>query len=395
MNPMNAPTIGRRFSGFFRPEAALLNTDREDYRFFVVTHYIYLFSLVGHLAFIPLFAALGIIPLALYNVASVLVFTVCIAVNKAGRHRAAFFVGAVEVVVHSALCALLIGWDTGFHYFIVGVIPFAMMIPGLRSSIRTTMAFIVLVLYGVVYFASELIATPFLLAERMTAILNYANLVITFGAFSFLVHYLAQASIRAEAAVGELSRTDFLTGVLNRRGMLTQLETEYATFRRTGRPFSVLIVDLDRFKRVNDRYGHAAGDAVLTATARLFQETLRARDQLCRWGGEEFLVLLPETDLAGTRIVAEKILGGMRGLNVPFGSLNLSITVTIGGACCNRRATVDQIIVCADRALYSGKDGGRDRVVLCRDITRCNEAHGCSEIDQTAMDQTATDQTGK
>ena len=381
---MNAATAARRCRGFFRPEAALMNTDREDYRFFVVTHYIYLFSLVGHLAFIPLFVALGVIPLAWYNVASVVIFTACIRVNKAGRHRAAFLVGAAEVVVHSALCAMLIGWDTGFHYFIVGMIPFAMMMPGLRSSIRIAMASVALCLYGVVYFASELVGTPFTLTERTAGILNYANLVITFGAFSLLVHYLAQASIRAEEAVGELSRTDFLTGVLNRRGMLNQLETEYATFRRTGRPFSILIVDLDRFKRVNDRYGHAAGDAVLTATARLFQETLRARDQLCRWGGEEFLVLLPETDLAGTRIVAEKLLSGMRGLTAPFGSLNLSITVTIGGACCDRRATVDQIIVCADRALYSGKDGGRDRVVLCRDINRCNEAHGCSESDQTA-----------
>lgn len=380
---MIVPTIGRRVSGFFRPEAALMSTDRENYRFFVVTHYIYVFSLVGHSAFIALFAALGIRILALYNVASVVLFIVCIAVNRSGRHRAAFLVGALEVVVHSALCAMVIGWDTGFHYFIVGVVPFTMMMPNLRSAGKIVLAFVVLCLYGVVYFASELVPPSYFLSHRTAIILNYANLMITFGAFSFLVHYLAQASIRAEEAVGELSRTDFLTGVLNRRGMLTQLETEYATFRRTGRPFSVLIIDLDRFKRVNDRYGHAAGDAVLVATARLFEETLRARDQLCRWGGEEFLVLLPETDLAGTRTVAGKLLEGMRGLRVPFGSMNLSITVTIGGACCDRRATVDQIIVCADRALYAGKDCGRDRVVLCQDINRCDATCGCSETDQT------------
>src|SRR5215217_5653779 len=111
---------------------------------------------------------------------------------------------------------------------------------------------------------------------------------------------------RAEVA-SEMSMTDALTGLLNRYGLHRALQRELSEARRYGRPLSCLLIDIDFFKAVNDTYGHAAGDAALRQAARVIAESVRGSDVVCRYGGEEFLVLAPETGVEGARALAEKI----------------------------------------------------------------------------------------
>lgn len=333
---------------------------RSSSRFSVVAHHIYLFSAIGHFLFIALFVVLGVVPLAIYNVASTGVFLVCMRLNRAGYLRTAFFAAGVEVFVHATLCAILIGWPTGFHYFIVGIIPFAIMLPRSGASLKVAISLMIFIAYATVYFLTMNATPPYMLGTTTQGVLNFVNLGVAFGAFTLLVHYLYTASVYAESAVQSISQTDQLTSLLNRRGMESHLAAARAALERTGEPFSVILGDLDHFKRVNDTYGHGCGDAVLVAVAEALLRSLRSRDVVSRWGGEEFLVLLPGADRKGIDRVAAKLLDSIRTISVPCDAAQITPTITLGGATAECSFDESSLLAAADRALYAGKADGRN-----------------------------------
>ncbi|TVR30901.1 MAG: GGDEF domain-containing protein [Spirochaetaceae bacterium] len=337
--------------------------DRSAYRFATVTHYIYLFSFFAHAGFTIVFLLLEAPILAAYNVVSCVVFILAAILNQRGRYRLAFHLAALEVLLHSSLCAFLIGWETGFHYFIPGIIPFAAILPQTSRLRKTLLISLLIAGYGVVYFASDAVASFYQLAPQMVTALNYMNLVLTFGAFSFLVNYLARASTRAEERVTEASRTDYLTGVLNRRGMSESLDAARSIARRSGQPLTVIIGDLDDFKMINDNYGHNCGDHVLVAVTERLQSSIREEDLVARWGGEEFLILLPATNTAGAQKVGWKLLASIREQPFICGLHSLRMTITLGLASGTGHETAEDLIGRADRALYYGKQSGKNRLI--------------------------------
>ncbi|QTL03390.1 sensor domain-containing diguanylate cyclase [Aquabacter sp. L1I39] len=159
--------------------------------------------------------------------------------------------------------------------------------------------------------------------------------------------------------------TDSLTGLGNRRAFDEELERAGRRARRTGAPVSLLLVDLDHFKAVNDVSGHPAGDAVLRrAGQRLGQAVHRADDMAARYGGEEFAILLPGTDAAGAAVLAEAIRADIAAADMPH-PLTGRVTASIGAATHQGAAAdTDRLVAEADRALYRAKALGRDRVVL-------------------------------
>jgi two-component system, cell cycle response regulator len=165
-----------------------------------------------------------------------------------------------------------------------------------------------------------------------------------------------------------LAMTDPLTGLANRRYALTHLARVAAQSSDTGRPFAVMVLDLDRFKRINDSFGHAAGDAVLREVARRIAANLRTDDLAARLGGEEFLVVMADTDAETGRAAAERLRRAVGRLPCPVPGLPepLAVTVSIGVAIGGKRdpASVDALVENADRALYNAKAEGRDQVTL-------------------------------
>ncbi len=168
---------------------------------------------------------------------------------------------------------------------------------------------------------------------------------------------------RAEAELVTAASTDYLTGLLNRRAVFTLLEHERRRQARTPSPTSLVMVDLDHFKRVNDRWGHQVGDRVLVALADFLRSELRAQDAVARWGGEEFLILLPETDLDGAARVAEKIRRGFGDAPRVVDGTEVAVTLSIGAARLDPAQPVDESIRRADLALYRAKEEGRNRIV--------------------------------
>lgn len=178
------------------------------------------------------------------------------------------------------------------------------------------------------------------------------NMVLAYMVASRLVRRLHRQSIH-----------DPLTGLLNRRGLAPRLARETARLRRFGEQYAVLAVDVDRFKSVNDRHGHAAGDAVLVRLGALLRDTARDVDTVARLGGEEFCLLLPHCDLEGARQAAERLCGEVRQAVWP--QLDRPLTVSVGVALAESAdATPNAVLERADAALLRAKALGRDRVQL-------------------------------
>jgi diguanylate cyclase (GGDEF)-like protein len=176
-----------------------------------------------------------------------------------------------------------------------------------------------------------------------------------------LVHEIEERK-RAEEALFQAAMTDSLTGLQNRRAMEQHLEAQASRVARGGKPFAVLMCDLDRFKSVNDAFGHEAGDEFLRATGRVLKAAIRAGDMVCRWGGEEFLVLLADTDLEGALAAAGKLRRAMEELRVPVGEFMVTRSISIGVSVCEDCRNLDEVLRLADEALYGAKDLGRNRV---------------------------------
>jgi diguanylate cyclase (GGDEF)-like protein/PAS domain S-box-containing protein len=170
---------------------------------------------------------------------------------------------------------------------------------------------------------------------------------------------------RMEDGLRRLALSDPLTGLANRRGGEQALEAALAQSQETGGPVSVLLLDLDRFKALNDTYGHEGGDAVLRAAAEACSAVVRATDTVARWGGEEFLVVLPGTPGAEAVVVAERIREAIRRLRIGVVGATASVTVSIGVATAAEDAP-DAFLRRADAALYEAKEAGRDRVVVAQ-----------------------------
>lgn len=161
----------------------------------------------------------------------------------------------------------------------------------------------------------------------------------------------------------ELATRDPLTGVMNARAYYADCDQKIRLCQRHGRPFSVLFVDLDHFKRINDTQGHAAGDEVLRTVAHTLRQSIRGSDLLGRIGGEEFSVFLPETDLQGATRLAEGLRAAVESCRPNVGPDRITVTASIGVAASSApTATMQAIQEQADEAMYQAKQGGRNRV---------------------------------
>ena len=138
--------------------------------------------------------------------------------------------------------------------------------------------------------------------------------------------------------------------------------------KRAGKPFTLAIGDIDNFKNINDSYGHNTGDEVIIAIAQLMKNSLREQDIIGRWGGEEFMIVLPDTDVDAGKDVLEKLRANISAYPVETDSASINVTITIGIAESSEAETITNIIKLADEALYKGKHGTKDCIVLSREM---------------------------
>ena len=169
--------------------------------------------------------------------------------------------------------------------------------------------------------------------------------------------------------LNEVSSRDTLTGLYNRWYVIEKIDSEINRAIRHGSPMALLMLDIDHFKRINDTWGHSAGDDVLKAIGKLLKESCRVYDVPGRYGGEEFCIVLPETRLGNTNVVAERIRQRLESTSLPCGGESIVVTASIGIAGMEESASEEvlspaALIDRADRALYSAKSRGRNRIEM-------------------------------
>jgi len=160
-----------------------------------------------------------------------------------------------------------------------------------------------------------------------------------------------------------ISKTDVLTGLYNRRHIMSKIEEESVRYERSERDFSIVLLDIDYFKNINDIYGHDCGDVILVKVTKIMKKLIRKQDVLARWGGEEFLLLLPETNEEGASSLCERVRATVESTNFVYNKKKIKLTLTFGIAQYSDNLSVDTTINNADKALYCGKNKGRNCVV--------------------------------
>ena len=294
-----------------------------------------------------------------------------IALTGAGLVRAERWLGA-------SIMAIALWWGLGGLFLLVPddpteqVVVFAFLLMMAGGTGSTYPAHPRIVAPAVVAFAAP-IAVAFALDGDAThivlAVAAAMYIGVTFRAFRILAHFfershhLAHALELEKEKVEELARIDFLTQIANRRAFREVAEAALLRADRYQRPVSLLVIDLDHFKDVNDRFGHAAGDTALRAVARVIRDVHRATDTSGRLGGEEFGVLLPETSRDEAVEVAERLRARVADQPLAHDDRPIQLTLSVGVAANRDGDTLDDLMARADAALYEAKRAGRNRVI--------------------------------
>lgn len=290
----------------------------------------------------------------------------------------------IAFVVSAMLVVLVPGHTVHFltlHAFQICVLPALFLTPWMvfrearagNGEARTL--FIGLLVFVAACINDLLIDFAHLQTDRMLAY-GFAAIMLAMAVslanrFTTMFSSLEEEVERQTAELSEANRqlalaaqVDHLTGLLNRRGFTEEAEMEIRREYRSGRTFTIVLADVDNFKQFNDRHGHACGDHVLRRVANILQVSIRDVDRVARWGGEEFILMLPETEDEGAAILAEKLRSAVENNLFEFGEEKMGITMTFGLATHRRGETLEGTIARADTALYHGKQGGRNKVMI-------------------------------
>jgi len=194
---------------------------------------------------------------------------------------------------------------------------------------------------------------------------------ISIKEFDLLAHTMneqLEKRLELQHKLEQLAQKDPLTDLYNRRRMDELLNLEISRVKRNNNQFSLVLCDIDHFKQVNDTYGHETGDKVIIAVADILKQSLRQQDFVCRWGGEEFLIALPDTNINQAVTVAEKIRASCERCIVSNSNNNVNFTLTFGIDVFDNTKDIKATIAAADTALYEGKQTGRNMVVCYKEL---------------------------
>ena len=342
-----------------------------SYRFSMVMNSYSVISILSYLIFTGVFALTPLLELSIFSAVCLIVWLVIHLVIRKGYRRAAFAVGIFITTVFSLLLVISLGWASGFFFGILVVIPLIFINARLPKLVKSLIGVILGAIVIMVYYFSLRYLPFWTINPQFLELLYVTNLVISILVLSFFGYFFELSTSTAEASLVKanqklmnLATTDPVTNLLNRRNMMVRIEQEKDRLDRGGKPFSLVMVDIDNFKQINDEYGHDGGDFVLVMLAQMVSVSLRKQDQVARWGGDEFLIFLPETNLDGGRIVAEKIRSRILRSPFVYREMDIPVTLTFGVGNCDEHIGIGSCIRKADQALYQGKQAGKNRVVI-------------------------------
>ena len=329
-------------------------------------------SLVMHMALCVFFVVFDFTVLYTFNIASIIIYIVLICVIGRMKHIERWLVlPFLEVLIHALLCNLYLGWGYGFSLYGLMLIPVTYYIPFIdtkgKNNVLASTCLGILDLVVIVCSclkAGEMNKSGVLTDVHMTWIfaINLALCVIFVMAYSaYFVIEMKKATNILEERNEELDfmgHYDALTNLRNRQNM----QNVFDQFENSGKKYCVVLGDLDDFKQKNDTYGHLCGDELLINISYLIRQAVRNRGEVCRWGGDEILLLLKMDENAGHQLV-ENIRQEIQKFSLDYDGKKVQITASFGFVFCDEAASMKERITLADSRLYEGKKNGKNRVV--------------------------------
>ena len=242
------------------------------------------------------------------------------------------------------------------------VAPVSVFIHGLKLGL-INIALFVTIISTIMFMPTNLIAhTEYSIEFKIRLLASFLTVTFLSALYEYSREKSYQNALELSKKYQQLAHFDPLTQLFNRRGALSLLKQEKARIVRNQQPCSIIICDVDHFKKVNDKYGHNAGDAVLVDLAKAFTKNTREQDCIARWGGEEFLFILPQTQAKNAYILAEKIQETLQNCPINYEGDKIKVTISMGIEQFNDDQSIDEVINTADKYLYQAKNAGRNQI---------------------------------
>lgn len=332
---------------------------------------------VVHFVFLILFFVTGVTPMGIYNVAIVIMYVV-ISRNMSNLklYSRLYYVLLAEVVIHSSLSSVLVGYDYGFMYYLIALIPVSFYLSFSISTFKRKLVY-PFVTAGVVFVSIMTVRAITYIFDPVypdipmayQVFLNYMNIfigLVTAFLFSSLfaieVNSMQLMMESEQEKLEDQASFDPLTHFLNRRSMDERLTHAHRNAIINDVPYSLIMGDIDHFKQFNDTYGHDCGDYVLQTISKIISKQIRAKDSASRWGGEEFLILVADSSDIAVE-VANRIRSAIDEYEFYYDGKSLHVTMTLGVSGYYSSSKVKTLIEIADKRLYKGKESGRNQVV--------------------------------
>lgn len=244
------------------------------------------------------------------------------------------------------------------------VAPVSLFIHGFRRGLLDIAVF-VLIITAIMFLPQDLIHhADYPIEFKLRLVYSFLTVTFLSALYEFTRDHALRQSIELSHKYQLLAHFDPLTNLSNRRIAYDILKREQSRINRNKEVLSVLLCDVDHFKRINDKYGHNAGDIVLVELAKIFTTQVRKQDCVSRWGGEEFLFILPQTSAKNAAIIAEKIRLCVERHQIKYQDNNINVTISIGIAQFEDASNIDEVINNADKSLYLAKESGRNQIQL-------------------------------
>lgn len=312
-----------------------------------------------HVVLFGLFASLGLSLLAVGNALSILTYVVCLKAIRAGRLNFAGTLMSVEIILHALLATWILGWSSNFHFYLYCLVPIIAFSFQHAPRQRRLLNLAIISVAAGVYVLRGRMGIESGVAPQLLEVFGFINVVT---ATALLLHGTA-LSVRfthsMQVGLFHTANLDSLTNLYTRRRVMRRVHQLTGASRS-----AIILLDIDHFKQINDRLGHERGDQILQHVAQAIRGNVRATDVASRWGGEEFLVLMPEALQQDAGTVAQRILQHIREHAGKLEQPQIEVTATVAVSEIRAGESFESALARADQALYRGKQQGRNQVVV-------------------------------
>ena len=322
-----------------------------------------------HLGFSALFSLVGFDTLAVIDLIAAMIYAILQFLEYTKGYKSlTTYICYFEVIIVATINTVFLGWDYGFYLYIICIIPLIFY----RLSNRLIISTILGIISSVVFVFLRIYSfsfSPLIIDNNQflkSAIYVY-NAIIAFGIimiFPFIFCMNIQASkkklLEKNIELNKLARIDPLTNLLNRRSMKTKISIAFVEYKKYGKCFAVLLCDIDDFKMINDEFGHDCGDYVLKNISESIVKSVGINGNVCRWGGEEILILLSDIEDDNLEIIAQKVHESINRNSIVYNQMIINPTITIGVSKSDKNKSIEYMKLEADSNIYTGKNSGKN-----------------------------------